>query len=566
MPTQRFVNPLQATRADIGAGLQNIMQAMYASKANGEASKRSAAQDVKDTADAYKAQAEGDQIRRVESGVQDFVPNFAKSLVPENEVPNVMARNKTGIWPAFEDPRRQQSVVEGQGPVDWSPEKDLALNDAKRNAAYLGATKEANFKDLAASMEGAASDRDLVATLGQFLPSGKASAAAPAGPAMPQLSLPSGPGMISAMPVQSTDENGAVTKPMSDGGSVSPIALQPSDVTMPPPVQSPVPPAAVASPTTDLTAPAVQVDAKPRINTEALLNAAAAVAGKHHEVSTALTGVATAARGQQEADFKERDRHNLKPLPGVEGAFYDDNGNVYDANKSRILSGDEARQLGLTQKRAGATKIDVGLNTFDKNDSAGLAKQTNEMRSNAVKATEFAGTVQALAASLEGYGGGPMAEFQAKIGHYLPESEYGRIASVEDVVNSLRTKLATTVRASGSGATSDFEMKSYLASIPGLINTPQGRTMMAEIADRIAEREVAAADIYGKMAREAAKNEQDFSTGDWRRAVRAKLGNLFTPEEVRQMRDGIGSPAPTGAAPQFSRQQLEAEKRRRGLP
>lgn len=206
-------------------------------------------------------------------------------------------------------------------------------------------------------------------------------------------------------------------------------------------------------------------------------------------------------------------------------------------------------------------KFNLDVNSFDKTGGAKRAEQAQAMQNNAIKASEFSGTVQALAAGLEGYGGGPMTEFQAKIGHYLPESEYGRIASVEDVVNSLRTKLATTVRASGSGATSDFEMKSYLASIPGLINTPQGRKMMAEVAERMAQREAVASDIYQEMAQTG-----PVKLAEWRKAVRTQVGDLFTPEEVRQMRDGIGTPAPTGSAPQFSRQQLEAEKRRRGLP
>lgn len=543
----RFANPY-TPRTEIGAGLQNIMTALFASKANtsglaGAAAHRTPSQDVKDQADALKSTAEAAQINRVESGVNDFVPNFAKSLVPENEVPNVMERNKTGIWPAFEDPRRQQSVTEGVGPVDWTPEKDLALNDAKRNSAYLNATKEANFKDLAASMEGAASDRELTATLGRFLPPAAAPAPAPAGPQAPQFGLPSGPGM--AMPTQVDDGNGVITKPMAAGPAVTATPL------------------AVDAPPPAISAPTVAVSGKAGINTEALLNAAAAVAGKHHEVSTALTGVANAARGQQEADFRSRERNDLKPVPGVEGTFYDKDGNVYDANKSRILTGDQVRALGVTQKQAGATKIDIANNSFDKTGGAERAKQAQSMQSNAIKASEFSGTVQALAAALDGYGGGPMTEFQGKIGHYLPESEYGKIASVQNVVDSLRTKLATTVRASGSGATSDFEMKSYLASIPGLINTPNGRKMMAEVAERMAEREAVASDIYQSLAEKG-----PVKIAEWRKAVRAQVGDLLTPEEIRQMREGMTAPAPApvgSTAAQPSRQELEAEARKRGL-
>lgn len=627
----RLVNPY-SPRTDIGSGMQNIMTALFANKAGAHAAgtggHRSPAQDVRDQAEAEKARAETEQIRRVESGVNDFVPNFAKSLVPENEVPNVMERNKTGIWPAFEDPRRQQSVTEDVGPIDWSPEKDLALNDAKRNQAYLQATKEANFKDLAGSMEGAASGRDLENTLGQFLPSGKGATAAPAGPAVPNLGLPSGPGMAKAMPIQTTDESGAVTKPYAEVGPidmnrpkidnpdgsfstertitieaggkhfliptiVNGQQLTPEQATAAwrsgknnevgvynspeeaeqaavarsqqignvrgPSTQSPVPPAASqGSAEATLQAPQVDVNDTGRIDTTALLNAAAAVAGKHHEVSSALTGVANAARGQQEADFKEKEKNAWKPLPGVEAAFYNDKGNVIDANGSRELTGDEARALGIKSKQAGATKLNVDVNSFDRTGGAKRAEQAQTMQTNAIKATEFSGLVQALAAGLEGYGGGPMAEFQAKIGHYLPESEYGKIASAEDVVNSIRTKLATTVRATGSGATSDFEMRSYLASIAGLVNTPQGRKMMVDAANRIAEREAIASDIYQEMAQNG-----PVKLSEWRKAVRSQVGDLFTPEQLRQMREG-GS-APVGSSAQPSRQELETEARRRGL-
>lgn len=566
MPNQSFSNPFQATRKDIGVGLENIMKAMYASKANeGGASRRSAAQDVKDTADAYKAQAEGDQIRRVESGVQDFVPNFAKSLVPENEVPNVMARNQTGIWPAFEDPRRQQSVVEGQGPVDWSPEKDLALNDAKRNAAYLGATKEANFKDLAASMEGAASDRSyqndlLPPNIG--LPSRVAVPADATKYVAPQMGLPSGPGMISAMPVQSTDENGVTTKPMSDGGSVSPIALSPSDIAMPPPVQSPAPPAA-AAPAADMALPILPVDAKSRTNTDELLRRAqvAATHGRHQD-ATAFTGIANAARGQQEADFRELDKNKLHSIPGT-GAFHDDQGNVYDANKSRILTGDQVREFQNKQAQSASTKIDV-----HNSEQAGTLrmKQAAEMEGRAIKARQYASVISSAADALEGYGGGWTAETQAKIGHLFPDSEYGKIASIDDVAKSIVNKNYNLARDAGTGQTSDFEAKGFIAAFPTLAATPNGRQFIKLFGQRMADREMAAASIYGEMA----DTGKRVDLREWSKRVDA-AAPLFSSDEWKQIRElqagGIGTAPPTGNStltPE-QRKQYEAEARRKGL-
>jgi hypothetical protein len=118
-------------------------------------------------------------------------------------------------------------------------------------------------------------------------------------------------------------------------------------------------------------------------------------------------------------------------------------------------------------------------------------------------------------------GGGPTAEFKSWVGKVLPEeSKWGKMASMADLAKTIQTKLAPTMRAAGSGATSDMEMKAYMFAIPTLSNTENGRALMAKYANRISDRANARAQIV---------NDIEMS------------GRLPTPNEInRRMKEEIG--------------------------
>ena len=195
-----------------------------------------------------------------------------------------------------------------------------------------------------------------------------------------------------------------------------------------------------------------------------------------------------------------------------------------------------------TIRRAGKPEqnIQVDARNYEKTDSQERAKMVNLRQEGAMKAQDFAGSVRVLADVMEGYSGGPLTQFQSKIGQFFPESEYGKITSMDEMVNSIRTKMAPMVRATGSGATSDYEMKMYLSAIPSLATTPQGRQMMADLAERIAERELIASDVYSELAQQG-----PVKLTEWRKRVREQVGGLFNKDEVSIMR-GKNTKVPEG--------------------
>lgn len=550
----RFANPY-TPRTEIGAGLQNLMGALYAQKLNAgdgdSAAKRSAAQDERDRAEARKARLEADTLERTERGITDLVTNLAKSLVPENEVPLVTERNKTGIWPAFEDARRQQSVMEGVGPVDWNDEKEGRLTDAKRNQALLAATKQADFKDLSAATEGPADARELSAMIAQGfgLPSRNAPVTVnPARADVPQLGLPRGRGMLT----QVEDENGVITKPY-DVSQPSAIPLDPS---APPDIQMPM----------------VNVEAAPEVappqqyNWDRLIDQLPMIAAKNPAAANAIN---SAAGERRQRDENARKAGKTRTSLGTSGLEYDDK-----LNKFFIAGSDTpatAEQLAAFEKSGKSPGVVV--NAFEKKQrDKDTGTDVVLRRKEAMRAIDFAAAGRAAAQALEGYSGGPFAQWQAKLGNVLPESKWGKIASVEELAKGLRGKMVQELRAEGSGATSDLEFGEFMSAFPTLAQTPQGRALISQGFEKYAERVAAAADIYAELV-----DSGKFSLTSYRKAIKERLGdNLFTREEMAAIRSGgerragpvFDPKASTTPARKLTPEQVEAariEAQRRGI-
>jgi hypothetical protein len=115
-------------------------------------------------------------------------------------------------------------------------------------------------------------------------------------------------------------------------------------------------------------------------------------------------------------------------------------------------------------------------------------------------AYDISNDIQIVEQGLRGMGGGPVAEFKAWAGKVMPgDSEWGKMASMNDLAKTIQVKLAPTMRAAGSGATSDFEMKAFMAAIPSLATTEKGRTLMARYSQRIADRAQIRAEIVNEI-------------------------------------------------------------------
>ena len=123
----------------------------------------------------------------------------------------------------------------------------------------------------------------------------------------------------------------------------------------------------------------------------------------------------------------------------------------------------------------------------------------------ATSAREFAQTSDTINRLLKGAGGGKFVQVGTDVARTLGINP-GQVA-VADLAQSLVTQAAPRMRAPGSGSTSDLEFKSYMASIPSLALSEQGRELMAKYSSAFAERSAKLADYARTLAK---KDELSF--------------------------------------------------------
>ena len=195
------------------------------------------------------------------------------------------------------------------------------------------------------------------------------------------------------------------------------------------------------------------------------------------------------------------------------------------ANESKTLN-DELQRLNIAQRRAGAPKI---VNDFSaKTLATERAKGVSTAEEAAINAGSAASDVRAIVDVLKPYQGGPLQSLAATVGSYLPGTSLQQMSTANDVANSIRSRLAPTLRVAGSGATSDFEAKQFLNAIPSLMQTPQGRELMAVYSEKLANRAAAAADIRASMVEDGTYSLKNFQ----QKLKEQGFDRVFTTEEI----------------------------------
>ena len=192
-------------------------------------------------------------------------------------------------------------------------------------------------------------------------------------------------------------------------------------------------------------------------------------------------------------------------------------------------------------RRSGAMVIDMGQKTV----AVERAKAQVASETAAEGALAVAGDVRAIVDALKPYKGGKLDEFKASLGAYFPDTSLAKMASAADFANALRAKIAPTLRVPGSGATSDFEMKQFMAAIPSLSQYPEGRELLATYTQRFADRSLAAADIKAKMIEDGTYSLKAFQT----ELKNAGYERILTPEDLQKLNaakpsTGAGSTLP----------------------
>lgn len=113
---------------------------------------------------------------------------------------------------------------------------------------------------------------------------------------------------------------------------------------------------------------------------------------------------------------------------------------------------------------------------------------------------DVAQDVNMIVDGLKGMGGGPVAQLKAWVGKVMPPgTDWAKMANMADLAHTVQTKLSPTMRIAGSGATSDFEMRAYMQSIPTLATTEQGRSLLAKYASRVSDRAQTRAEIVNEI-------------------------------------------------------------------
>lgn len=135
-------------------------------------------------------------------------------------------------------------------------------------------------------------------------------------------------------------------------------------------------------------------------------------------------------------------------------------------------------------------------------------------------------------------------EFFRVLGGMGVESAAGK-ANAAAAATAVVNQLMPYMRAPGSGATSDFEMRTFAGALPALSNMPGGNELIAKYFERMAER---AAQVRA-LAEKFASENKGLTGTRFADEVKA-LGPLFSKEEIAQMQAAQkGMPSPEKRRP-----------------
>lgn len=152
---------------------------------------------------------------------------------------------------------------------------------------------------------------------------------------------------------------------------------------------------------------------------------------------------------------------------------------------------------------------------------------------------------------------GKTAQVTQALGPYA-EALGVKIDKLDDLqaYQAIVSRMAPRMRVAGSGATSDFEMRQFLAALPQLGTTPQGNEMITNTLQALQEHKMAAADIGSRaLAGEITPREAE-----------KLIRELPNPLELwKKSRGQAPSASPGQGGGEPTAQDVVNEMRRRGL-
>lgn len=178
-----------------------------------------------------------------------------------------------------------------------------------------------------------------------------------------------------------------------------------------------------------------------------------------------------AQTGQEIANFPEQPKAPDDPTDVREYKFYVDQEKA--ANREPIPFND----WQLQGKRAGATTVTVGGEPADGALRKKLDEKTGELWSNYQQTgATSAATAQDMQVLDELIKVAPQGPITGRLAELFPG-----VSSAGDAFQSIVKRIAPTLRAPGSGATSDIEYDGMLRSLPALRNRPEANAAISQI-------------------------------------------------------------------------------------
>lgn len=155
----------------------------------------------------------------------------------------------------------------------------------------------------------------------------------------------------------------------------------------------------------------------------------------------------------------------------------------------------------LERKRAGAMTMSLDQNSFDKEMGKLQAERMHEYIKRGGTASEMVGDLKTLRDLSSKITPGKSAEIQLALGPWA-EALGVKIDGLDNLqaYNAVIDKMAPRMRVPGSGATSDFDAKQFLRSLPGLSNTAGGNEIIQNTFEALQRRDIAAAEIASRAA------------------------------------------------------------------
>jgi hypothetical protein len=149
------------------------------------------------------------------------------------------------------------------------------------------------------------------------------------------------------------------------------------------------------------------------------------------------------------------------------------------------------------------TPDEIGRTEFAKQNAAAQAKYFDEVAKAGATAQMRLGDVNQLVTLIETTPQGAGQEWLNKGAAVLNRfgvdtTEFANVPAAQ-AFQSIVSRVAPTLRVAGSGATSDFEMQQFLASLPAIGNMPGGNRIIANNLKKISERSVQEANIAAQV-------------------------------------------------------------------